>query len=404
MKECVVNKFLRTHQTNIVNDKGRTVSLRGLNLGGWLMMEAYFMHSPNSTPEQMFKQNFAKALGEKALDDFETSFRKIFIQEKDLAWIAKQGFNCLRVPFNFRLIEKEPYKYSEAGFAYLDNVIRWAKKYKIWLILDLHAAPGAQNHDWHSDSLGQAELWTSLENRKRTYAIWEAVAGRYKNEEWVAGYDVLNESVTSDIKTLNRFYHELIPLIRSIDKNHILFIEGNRWSQDLVCLDEFNDDNYALSIHNYEPIQFTFNFTPCLHYPLTKQLKWNRSVIRRHLESYRKISEKRRVPIFVGEFGVNYREGLYGEHLWVRDVIKAFNDYSFHWTYWTYKAVKNSTFPDGVLSYYDNPVWVNRAGPKMGWETYHLHWPQHRREMIDSWDSRNFKVNTKVIEVLKNAN
>src|SRR5690242_883902 len=113
--------FLKTNKTKIIDGNGKRISLRGLNLGGWLMMEAYFLHAPNAA-EQLFKNDFAKILGEKALRDFEQHFRKTFIQEKDLAWIAKQGFNCLRVPFNFRLIEKEPYKYSEAGFAYLDNV------------------------------------------------------------------------------------------------------------------------------------------------------------------------------------------------------------------------------------------------------------------------------------------
>ena len=164
MRRDSLTNFLKVYKTKIVDRALSPVNLRGLNLGGWLMMEAYFMHAPNRA-EQIFKKKFAEELGPSALKEFEKHFRASFIQEKDFARIAKWGFNSLRVPFNFRLIESAPYKYSQAGLAYLDQVVKWAKKYKIWIILDLHAAPGAQNHDWHSDSLGPAELWTKESNR-----------------------------------------------------------------------------------------------------------------------------------------------------------------------------------------------------------------------------------------------
>jgi len=397
--------FLKVKKTKIVDRALSPVHLRGLNLGGWLMMEAYFMHAPNRA-EQLFKKKFTAELGPTALKEFEKHFRASFIQEKDFAQIAKWGFNSLRVPFNFRLVESAPYKYSQAGLAYLDQVVKWAKKYKIWIILDLHAAPGAQNHDWHSDSLGPAELWTKESNRKRVYALWEFLADHFKDEEIIAGYDLLNESVTNDVKTLNKFYHELIKHIRKVDRNHILFIEGNRWSQDVEVLEEFKDDNVVISIHNYEPLQFTFNFIPHLRYPLkgkASPIQWNEKVTRDHLLTYKKFSERRHVPIHVGEFGVNYREGVYGEHIWLKEVLKCFNDYGFHWNYWTYKAVKHFMFPDGVMSYYPNTVWVNRPGPLYGWETYHSHWKDKRREMIESWDSKSFTVNTKVLEELQKA-
>lgn len=395
--------FLRTQNTKIVDAKGKLVHLRGVNLGGWLMMEAYFMHAP-SFAEQIFKKKFANALGPSALEEFENSFRNTFIQEKDFAQIAKWGFNFLRVPFNCRVIETAPYKYSKVGLSYLDKVVKWGKKYKIWLLLDLHAAPGAQNHDWHSDSLGPAELWTKESNRERTYALWEFLADHFKNEEIIAGYDLLNESVTEDTQLLNKFYQKLIKRIRAVDRHHMFFIEGNRWSQTVDWMDDFQDDNYVVSIHDYEPISFTFNYVPHQYYPLkTKTIKWNAKVNYNHLLPYKKFAEKRGVPIHVGEFGVNYREGIYGEHIWLREVLKCFNDFGFHWNYWTYKAVKHFMFPDGVMSYYPNPVWVNRPGPIYGWDTYHLHWRRKKKEMVESWDSKNFTVNTKVLKELQHA-
>ena len=395
-----MSDFLKMRKTELFVSGNQKIVLKGVNLGGWLMMEGYIMHAPNRA-EQLFKKEFQKHLGATALLEFEHAFRENFIQEKDIAFVANYGFNCIRVPFNYRLIEKRPFKFDTQGVLYLDRLVSWAQKYKVWIILDLHAAPGAQNYDWHSDSLGKAELWTNQTNQKRTYAVWEFLADRYKENRWIAGYNVLNESVTEDTRMLNKFYKELIKKIRAIDKNHILFIEGNNWSTDLNCLDVFEDDNTALSIHVYRPSDFTFNFVPHLSYPLFYQNEnWNKDSQKKFLEQYAQIAQKRGCHIFVGEFGVNYREGFYGEDKWVDDMAGCFEELGFSWAYWTYKAVKNGIFPDGIFSSSDNPPWVNRQGPKTGWETYHLHWPTKKQEMIHSWDTNRFSKNEKILSVL----
>jgi len=394
--------FLRTQRTSIVLDK-KTIMLRGVNLGGWLMMEGYFMHSAN-VAEQVFKKKFAKALGKKALRDFEKRFRDNFIREEDVRNIARLGFNCLRLPFHYRLIETKPFTYDRRGLAYLDRAIRWARKYRLWVILDLHAAPGAQNHDWHSDSLGKAGLWDSQSYQRRTLALWELLADRYKNETAVAGYDVLNEAVTDNIRTLNMFYRNVIRAIRKHDKNHIVFIEGNQWAQDLECLADFDDDNWAMSLHYYEPLDFSFNFVPQLRYPWkTAKGKFNRNDIQRRIGSCRAIARKRGVPVLVGEFGINARAGLYNEDIYLRDVLACFAKAGFHWTYWTYKAVKNSIFPDGIYSYYANPPWVHRQGPLTGWDNYAACWPKQRQAMCRSWRTKEFQANTEVLKVLRKA-
>ncbi len=396
-------KFLKTKNTQIVNSGGQAVLLQGVNLGGWLMMEGYILHAPN-LPEKNFKASFTKTLGHSALEGFEKDFRGAFITKNDIKKIASLNLNCIRVPFNYRLIEKKPYTYDLGGVKYLDEVIAWAKAQNIFIILDLHAAAGAQNCDWHSDSSGKAELWLKKSCQERTFALWEFLADRFKDEEQIAGYDLLNESVTENTLLLNQFYKTLIKRIRAIDKNHILFIEGNKWATDLHCLDHFDDDNYVLSIHDYVPLDFTFNFVPHLSYPGRSNGEfWNKDAFKRKLQACKSISTKRNVPIFVGEFGVNYREGRYGEDGWLKDMLSCFKDAGFHWTYWTYKAVKNSIFPDGLFSYMPNAAWVNRQGPRSGWDTYVSHWPAKRKEIVQSWDTKNFQENTHLVSAIKNA-
>ena len=395
--------FLRVSGTSIINGDGKRIVLKGVNFGGWLMMEAYFMHAPN-TAVRLMKKEFEKSLGPRALAELEKAFCDNFIREEDMRRVADFGFNCVRLPFHFSLIETTAYAYSKAGLSYLDEALRWARKYGVYVILDLHAAPGAQNHDWHSDSLGKADFWTSASCRKRVYALWEFLADHFKDEPMVAGYDVLNEAVLGDAKILNEFYHGVIKAIRRSDKKHILFIEGTRWAQDIAVLDDFVDDNWLYSIHFYEPPEFTFNFVPHLRYPFKiPQVKWDKDIMRRRIEGYYKFAKQRNRPVHVGEFGVNYREGIYNEHVYIRDLVKCFDDFGFHWNYWTYKAVKHFMFPDGIYSYYPNPAWVNRQGPVTGWNRWMDLWGKHKKDMIASWRTGAFAANTHVLNPLKES-
>lgn len=392
--------FYRVKHTKVLDPEGSQVMMRGVNVGGWLMMEGYFLHAPNLAVSK-FKREFAKALGVRALFDLERSFNDSFIREEDLKFIADSGFNSVRVPFHHGLIETKPYHYDAAGLAYLDRVIAWGKKYGLAIMLDLHAAPGAQNHDWHSDSDGKAGLWTSKTCQDRVFALWEFLADRYKDNPAVLGYDLLNEAVSADPKLLNRFYKKLIKTIRGVDRNHILFVEGNRWAQDVSPLEDIDDDNMVVSIHFYEPIEFAFNLIPFLKYPLgSGSKKWHKPQIKKRLEEYARFSSRLERPIHVGEFGVNYRQGLYGEDVCLRDVLACFKEFGFHWNYWTYKAVKNSMFPDGIYSYYPNSPWVNRQGPKTGWDTYAALWPTHKNEIVRSWQTSEFTLNTHILEEL----
>jgi aryl-phospho-beta-D-glucosidase BglC (GH1 family) len=397
----MTNKFLHVRGREIIDGRGRVVFLRGVNFGGWLMKEAYILHAPNFA-EQKMKRSFIKSLGPRQWQDFDRGFKDNFISKRDLAEVGRLGLNCVRVPFHHGLIEKTPYRYDRQGVQYLDRILDWAEESRIYVILDLHAAAGSQNHDWHSDSLGRADFWRGPVRRKRACRLWEFLAGRYAAREYLAGYDLLNEAVVDDAGLLNEYYHDAIAAIRRHDPNHILFIEGNRWATDIECLDCFDDGNYVLSLHTYEPLDLTFNFVPSRKYPSgKKEERYGPDNLRAHLRPYLETARRRGVPLYVGEFGVNYRGDASGELRWLEDNLSLFKEHGLHWTYWTFKAVKNFMFPDGVFSYYPNPPWVNRPGPLSGWDTYCAHWPRHHEAMAESWRTESFECNRPVARLLK---
>ena len=390
--------MLKTKNNTIINSESRQVFLHGVNLGGWLMMEGYILHGRNIA-ERIFKREFKKRWGRKELSSFTELYRNNFIQVSDFKNISSSGLNCIRLPFNYRLLEEKN------GLKILKNAVASCEKYNIYCILDMHAAPGCQNQDWHADSDGKSELWTTKKHQEKFFSLWEMLADEFKAESMVAGYNILNEPVikTPDAgKILRNFYIKTVKRIRNIDKNHIIFLEGNTWSQVLEHIGEPFADNLSYSIHFYHPLEFTFNFHKNLKYPGDiLGGYWDINVIRKRLEGYYNYSRKWKVPIFVGEFGVNSRcSGCCGELEWVKDTLKCFKEFGFHWTYWTYKAVASGTFPDGIYQYLGNPQWVNRQGPVYGFENFYTLWKKNKKEIAESWKTADFTKHEQLFNLL----
>jgi len=110
--------------------------------------------------------------------------------------------------------------------------------------------------------------------------------------------------------------------------------------------------------------------------------------------------KKTQAPLYVGEFGVNARDGYYGEDGWVRDMLEIYKKYNLSWTYWTYKTIANYAYPEGIYRYLGDPAWVNRQGPVSGWETFSSLWQKEKGSMMFSWRTENFARNDKIFSVL----
>ncbi|MBN2483429.1 MAG: cellulase family glycosylhydrolase [Candidatus Omnitrophica bacterium] len=377
--------------------------LRGVNLGGWLLMEGYLLAGRNIAVKEI-KSQFKKQYGPQELEKFEKAFRTNFITEDDFKTISRWGANCIRVPFHYRLLEKGPFRQNTQGIRLLGKVLDWAGNHGLKVILDLHAAPGAQNHDWHADSTGEALFWQDVSLRERCLEIWECIVDQLKDKPALYGYDVLNEPVLDkrEIPQLTRFYSRLIRSIKSIDKDHTIFLEGNLWATQIDFLKDLIAERVAISIHSYVPLDYSFQFIPYLRYPGTiGSEKWDKKKIFKCLQGYHAFAQKNKVDIFVGEFGVNWRGGHYGEGRYLKDILDAFEQYKFHYTYWTYKAIKTYTFPDGIVQYLPNPPSVCRQGPVSGMETYITLWGKKKNDIINTWKTKNYTVNEGVLEVLQ---
>jgi aryl-phospho-beta-D-glucosidase BglC (GH1 family) len=233
------------------NGKGETVRLRGFGLGGMLHLENFIDGYPGN--EEAFRDVLLKALGREKYDLFFETFYENYFTEADARYIASLGLNLVRIPIHYRLFEDDmnPRVIRASGFKHLDRVVKLCAAEGIYTIIDLHAVPGAQNQHWHSDNpTHRALLWTQKDFQDRTVLLWEAIARHYRDEPWVAGYDLINEPADPTGKAVVPFFARLRDAVRKIDPHHVLFIEGNTYARDFEGFDP-SWSNVVYTNHDY---------------------------------------------------------------------------------------------------------------------------------------------------------
>jgi endoglucanase len=314
--------FLHASGTKIVNGYGNEFILKGMGLGGWLVPEGYMLETADfaNSPSEIRKK-IADLMGESNTDQFFRLYRSTFITRRDIDSIAHWGFNSVRLPMHYNLFTPrgQPGVYLTEGFEIVDSLLSWCESNRLYLILDLHCAPGGQNSGNISDyDPTYPSLWESQQNRTQTIDLWKKLAERYATREWIGGYDLLNETAW-DLGTgnvpLRNLYIDITTAIRSVDTSHIIFIEGNWYATDFSGLTPPWDDNMAYSFHKY----------------------WN-PTDQGSIGSYLSLRSTYDVPLWLGESGENSNQ-------WFAEVIALTETNKIGWSWWTHKKIGGITGP-----------------------------------------------------------
>jgi len=324
---------IRALGTTIVDENQDEVLLRGVGLGGWMLQEGYMMNSNGGADTQHeFKEKLNLLVGADNTNQFYQNWLDNFITEQDINAIADWGFNSVRVALHYNLltlpIEEEPVEgdntWLEAGFERIDELMSWCSTNNIYLILDLHAAPGGQGSDAAISDYDpdKPSLWESELNRDKTIALWGQLADRYKDEPWMGGYGLLNEVNwwPLDGSVLRAFYIETTQAIRAVDQNHIIFIGGNSWSNDFSGLTPPWDSNLVYEFHKY----WSYNDTDSIQWVLDMQNQHN-------------------IPLWCGETGEN-------SNVWYKDAMSLYETNNIGWSCWPYKRIATTVAPYSVSS------------------------------------------------------
>jgi len=314
--------FLSTSEKSIVNQVGDTIILRGMGLGGWMVQEGYMMAPGGfSSTQYQIKDKITELIGEEETQIFYDSWLKNHVTKTDIDSMKSWGVNLVRAPIHYNLftlpIEQEPFPGSytelEIGFKLLDSLLSWCKENEIYLMIDLHAAPGGQgyNADISDYDSTKPSLWESVNNQNKTVELWKRLSQRYKDEEWIAGYDLINEpnwEIPGGV-LLRELYEKITDAIRAEGDNHILFIEGNWFANDFTGLTPPWDDNIVYSPHKY----------------------WSQ-VDQGYLDWMLPLRDTLNVPLFIGETGEN-------SNFWYRDAVKVFEENGIGWAWWPLKRI-----------------------------------------------------------------
>jgi endoglucanase len=310
----------RTGRT-LTDSTGHVLQLRGINLGGWLLWEGWMWGTGLKSQSKLTKR-LEELAGRSATDSFRTTVFYTLIAEADIQAIAASGFNVVRLPFNHRLFSfvDDSISVASEGFKIIDRVLSWCRKYGIYAVIDMHAAPGGQSRFFIADHTHHQKLWNSESSRLKTIVLWKAIAAHYADNPIVAGYDLLNEPVPHPDTKLRALYLRIIAAIRKKDSRHLLFLEGAGFAKRFKVFHELPDSNMAFSFHVYT---------------------WFGGDAARKVKVYAALSRKLNVPVWCGEWGENNYETI----LHTRTVLENPDNGFCGWAYWSWKRT-HTRFPN----------------------------------------------------------
>jgi endoglucanase len=366
MLHCIANghaQYLRAKGKSIVNDKEDTIILRGMGLGGWMLQEGYMFRLSNLGQQYRIKEKITEVVGKEKAKYFYEQWLLHHTTKRDIDSLAAWGFNSIRLPMHYNLytlpVEEEPIKgndtWIEKGFALTDSLLSWCKANRMYLFLDLHAAPGGQGHDLPISDRDPAKpsLWDSKDNLEKTIRFWRKLAQRYANEPWIGGYDIINEPNwgfedpkdvrgTSETKNepLKQLMVDITKAIREVDKKHIIIIEGNGFGNNYRGVLPPWDDNMVLSFHKYGNFNRVEN-----------------------ISGFLELRDRHNMPLWLGESGEN-------SNTWFTEAIQLVESNGIGWAWWQGKkmGINNPLEirrPDG----YDKLLaWWSGKGDKPGEE------------------------------------
>jgi aryl-phospho-beta-D-glucosidase BglC (GH1 family) len=322
--------FISTRGRDILDTKGQPIILKGINLGNWLVPEGYMFKFRKTNSPHLIYELLNELEGNFKAAEFWTTYRENYITYEDIKLIKQFGFNSIRLPFNYRLFVSEcnGNKLEGPGYQLLDNAIEWCRKENLYVILDMHCAPGGQTGDNIDDSYGYPFLFENKEAQELTSRIWGKLASKYANNPIVAGYDLLNEPIPPFFDTTNLnpklepLFRKLVNAVRETDTNHICFLGGAQWDSNFDVFGKPFDSKLVYTFHKY----------------------WT-SPTKEVIQQYINFSIKYNVPIWMGESGENTDE-------WINAFRFMLEENNIGWCFWPYKKMDSER---GIVSV-DQPV------------------------------------------------
>jgi endoglucanase len=304
-------EFVSAQGKELIGPDGKPLFLRGINLGNWLEPEGYmflFEGGPQSPHE--IEEFVNELIGPEAADGFWTSYRQAYITAADIQFLKRCGFNSVRIPLHWKFFTA-----SGKGFDLLDPIVAACREAGLFVVLDMHCAPGGQTGTNIDDSWGYPWLYDSPREQELLIDVWVRIARHYRDEPTVLGYDLLNEPIPH-YPQLRKFNSALEPLykrvtraIRAVDARHVIILGGAQWDSNFDVFGPPFDSNLLYQLHKYwmPPVQAS-------------------------VQPYVDFRNRYSVPLWLGESGEN-------DDAWIAQFRKTLEANNIGWCFWPYKKL-----------------------------------------------------------------
>jgi len=336
--------LLHTSGRNIVNANGNTVQLRGVNLGGWFIMEKWMCPLDSGSLPDTYSviQELDNRFGIAEEQSLIKTYQQNWITTTDLDNIKNGGYNAVRVPvwwgqfYPINNVSNSGFR-SDA-FDVLDTLVSNAASRGLYVIIDMHGVVGGQSTSDDTGQQNQNQYWTNSNDQGNTAYMWWQIANHYKGNATVAGYDLINEPIGApNSNAVWTVYNNLYNSVRSADPSHMIFMEGAYGSWNWSMLP--NPATYGWTNVVYEMHEYQYNSSASqIEAGSTNQVNdfnnhasWN-------------------VPGYIGEwndFGTGSSTWAFSQN--------AYNNAGLSWTMWSYKAT-HGLIPDS-WGWYDPTYW-----------------------------------------------
>jgi glucan 1,3-beta-glucosidase len=240
--------------------------LRGVNLGGWLVLEKWMVPSLFDGLQAVDETSYCVELGERAAQTLKHHWHH-FITRDDFVWLAATGINAVRIPLGHWIFGPDyPYHraygnlrhpFVQGGLDILDQAFDWAEEFGLLIVLDLHAAPGCQNGFDNGGIKDVCEWHTQADYIGHSLSVLERLAARYHTRPALHAIQTLNEprwDIPTDL--LKKYHTEAYHRIRQYchaDEVAVMIHDGFRSYREysgFMAEPEFR--NVLFDIHRYQ--------------------------------------------------------------------------------------------------------------------------------------------------------
>lgn len=286
---------------------GRPFLMKGISLGNWFVPEGYMFGFEKAVSPRQIQQVVAELIGPAQAESFWQTYYDRYVTREDLRRIRESGFNTVRLPLHHALLD---------DLTRVDACVADCRQLGLYVLLDLHAAPGGQTGENIDDGWGYPWLFESETDQQRTEKLWRRLAEHYRDEPTVLGYELLNEPIPNYPEylalypRLEPFYRRIARVIREVDERHLIMLDGAGWASDFSAFGPPFEPRLVYAFHRYWADPGPDGLRPYLDF----RRRWN-------------------VPVVMDESGEN-------TDAWIATFRGSLEQSGLGWSFWPYKKME----------------------------------------------------------------